>query len=103
MSGLRASAADWAKLSAAINNKYPAYTKEVISGGKVMYYQMKSDWTNFQTAVLAHMKDYGDKVSADELNNFAWTVFLNCKDMTCVKEALNGAGNHSKTIIIPFS
>lgn len=83
-----APAPDWGKLSAAINNKYPAYTKEVISGGKVMYYQMKSDWTNFQTAVLAHMKDYGDKVSEDGLNNFAWTVFLNCKDMTCMKEAL---------------
>ncbi|HEX8677598.1 MAG TPA: hypothetical protein VF700_10285 [Segetibacter sp.] len=34
------------------------------------------------------MKDYGDKVSAGELNNFAWAVFENCKDMTCVKEAL---------------
>ncbi len=83
-----APAPDWTKLSATINTKYPAYAKEAISGGKAMYYQMKGDWANFQTAVLAYMKDYGDKVSAGELNNFAWTVFLNCKDMSCVKEAL---------------
>ncbi|HKG68766.1 MAG TPA: thioredoxin fold domain-containing protein, partial [Segetibacter sp.] len=83
-----APAPDWTKLSATINTKYPGYAKEAVSGGKAMYYQMKGDWANFQTAVLAYMKDYGDKVSAGELNNFAWTVFENCKDMTCVKEAL---------------
>lgn len=80
---------DWAQLSATINNKYPAYAKEAVSGGKVMYYQMKGDWANFQTAVMAYMKDYSSKASAGELNNFAWTVFENCKDMTCVKEALD--------------
>lgn len=83
-----APAPDWAKLSANINTKYPAFAKEVISSGKVMYYQTKGDWTNFQSAVLDYMKAYSNKVSPDELNNFAWTVFENCKDMTCVKEAL---------------
>jgi thioredoxin-related protein len=83
-----ASAPDWTKLSATINNKYPAYAKEVIASSKVMYYQSKGDWTNFQTAVMAYMKDYNNKASADELNNFAWTVFENCKDLACVKEAL---------------
>jgi tetratricopeptide (TPR) repeat protein len=37
---------------------------------------------------MAYMKDYNNKASADELNNFAWTVFENCKDLACVKEAL---------------
>jgi hypothetical protein len=79
---------DWDKLSATVKSKYPAYAKEVILGGKVAYYQRKADWVNFQTAVMAYMKDYSNNVSTHELNNFAWAVFEHCKDMTCVKEAL---------------
>ena len=35
------------------------------------------------------MKKYGEKVTAAQLNQFAWTVFENCKDMTCVQDALD--------------
>ena len=80
---------DWTALHNTITTKYPRYGKEVISTGKVMYYQSKSDWPNFQTAVLAYMNSYGAGASSAQLNTFAWTVFENCKDMTCVKEALD--------------
>lgn len=83
-----ATAPDWTAIGSLIDKKYPAYSKEIVSGGKVMYYQNKGDWPNFQTAVLAYMKEYGAKVSAGELNNFAWAVFEHCKDMACVREAL---------------
>ncbi|MBE7173208.1 MAG: thioredoxin fold domain-containing protein [Williamsia sp.] len=80
---------DWTALDSKVAAKYPKYSKEVISMGKVMYYQSKSDWPNFQTAVLAYMNDYGANASSAQLNSFAWAVFENCKDMTCVKEALD--------------
>jgi tetratricopeptide (TPR) repeat protein len=79
---------NWNSIKTTINKKYPEYSEEVISSGKVLYYRSKKDWPGFQNAVLAYMKDYCSKASPDELNAFAWTVFENCKDMTCVTEAL---------------
>ncbi len=79
---------DWVSQETALSKKYPAFSKEAILSSKVMFYQSKADWPGFQSAVQAYMKDYGANVSAPELNDFAWTVFENCKDMTCVKEAL---------------
>jgi hypothetical protein len=53
-----------------------------------VYYQQKKDWPHFQTSVVSYMQKYGAHVNAGDLNNFAWTVFQNCPDMTCVSEAL---------------
>ena len=80
---------DWTALTASINEKYPAYSKEAVLKSKAMYYMMKSDWLKFQDAVVAFMNKYGAHVAPDYLNEFAWAVFVNCKDMTCVKDALD--------------
>lgn len=79
---------NWQTLTAAVHKKYPLYSNEAILNAKVMYYRRKADWNNFQTSVVTYMKNYGSKASPGQLNEFAWTVFENCKDMTCVKEAL---------------
>ena len=81
--------ANWDSISTTLNNKYPAYAKEIVSTSKVAYYQSKGDWSNFQTTVVDYMNNYGSSASPEQLNNFAWTVFENCKDMTCVTEALS--------------
>lgn len=76
--------------SALANNlaKYPAYADELTSKTKVIYYQNKKDWNNFQSEVVSFMNKYGDKANANELNTYAWAVFENCKDMTCISQAL---------------
>jgi thioredoxin-related protein len=79
---------DFAALGEKLSQKYPKYGEEITAKSKVFYYQSKNDWNNFQTEIVAYMKKYGDKVSPAELNSYAWTVFANCKDMTCVTEAL---------------
>jgi thiol-disulfide isomerase/thioredoxin len=81
--------ADWTAISAVLNKKYPKQAAEILSSSKVVYFQRKGDWNGFQVAVQDYMKNYGSKVSPEELNNYAWTVFENCKDMTCVTEALD--------------
>ncbi len=53
-----------------------------------MYARQKSDWAEFSKAVVTYMNDYGSKVSAKQMNEFAWTVFENCSDMNCVEQAL---------------
>jgi thioredoxin-related protein len=80
--------ANWPALTTSIQSKYPDLAQEVISASKVVYFQQKQDWNNFQVAVQDYMKQYGAKASAAQLNDYAWTVFENCKDMTCVTDAL---------------
>lgn len=82
-------APDWNAIAVNLKAKYPKQAAEVLSAGKVMYYHSKQDWNNFQIAVQDYMKNYGAKATPDQLNDYAWTVFENCKDMTCVTEALN--------------
>jgi thiol-disulfide isomerase/thioredoxin len=88
---LKANAPDpnWMELQAKISEKYALQAPELIASGKVLFYENKHDWTHFQTAIIAYMKDYGEKASPEQLNDYAWTVFQNCPDMQCVGEALD--------------
>lgn len=84
----RNSIGDWAPVEAAMKEKYPQVAEELLAQTKTQYYMYKKDWPNFQTQIVAYMNKYGQKASPEELNQFAWTVFENCPDMNCVKEAL---------------
>ncbi|MDB5232426.1 MAG: hypothetical protein JWN76_3231 [Chitinophagaceae bacterium] len=81
--------ADWPALEQELKQKYTAYADELTGKLKVYYFQNKKDWNNFQSAVVDYMTKYGAKSQSAELNSFAWTVFENCKDMTCVTQALD--------------
>jgi thiol-disulfide isomerase/thioredoxin len=79
---------DWAVIEKTLNNKYPAQANEAFLYSKVIYAQQKGNWNDFGPAVVAYMKAYGDKASAAQMNSFAWTIFENCDDVTCVASAL---------------
>lgn len=55
---------------------------------KVQFYQGTKNWAKFQPAVLSYMGKYGTEVKAEMLNNFAWSVFENCKDPDCIAAAM---------------
>lgn len=79
---------DWTKITTAVSQKYPAQADQAMATAKVMYYQSTGDWPNFQNVIVNYMKQYSDGLTAMDLNNYAWTVFENCKDGTCLAEAL---------------
>lgn len=79
---------NWDSLQQALGSQYPRFGDELLAQSKVMFFQNKGDWNNFSTAVVAYMDKYGAQVSPGQLNSYAWTVFENCKDMTCVAQAL---------------
>ena len=83
-----AGAPDWAALQKELDHKYPQQSEEIIAQSKVMYCQQKNDWPGFQQAIIAYMDKYGAHSSPEALNDYAWTVFQHCPDMTCVSEAL---------------
>ncbi len=81
---------DWDAIAASLKTKYPAQADEVLAKGKIIYYQyFAKDWASFAPAIVSYMKKYGASATPDDLNNYAWTVFQNCDDMTCVEEALD--------------
>jgi thioredoxin-related protein len=79
---------NWESLTGDLNKKYPKQAMEVVLSAKVQYYQRTKDWDNFQTVIQQYMKKYGAKASPNQLNAFAWTVFENCMDVTCLQNAL---------------
>ncbi|HEY4063696.1 MAG TPA: thioredoxin fold domain-containing protein [Puia sp.] len=80
---------DWKAIQSELAAHYPTEAPEVLSMGKVAYYQRKNDWNNFQVVVVDYMKKYGSAANAQQLNDYAWTVFQHCPDMNCVTEALD--------------
>ncbi|SEM62697.1 Thioredoxin-related protein [bacterium A37T11] len=86
---LRSPQANPDSLLAIVQAKYPKV--DLSKKGdmlKLQVYQMKKDWASFQPAVVAYMEKYGTEVTPQMLNEFAWTVFQNCKDPDCIASAL---------------
>jgi len=92
---------DWTKITAEVTKKYPAQATEAVAKAKVIWYQYKGDWNNYQPAIIDYMKKYGANASPDELNSYAWTVFQNCPNMKCVSEALDWSKRSFESIKNP--
>lgn len=79
---------NWADYDKNLGTKYPVQAASLSAYSKVVFYMSKNDWDKFGPAVVDYMKSYGDNTSEEVLNNFAWTVFQNCNDETCLQNAL---------------
>ncbi len=80
---------NWREIDNALSEKYPTKAASLSAYSKVVFYIQTKDWEKFGPAVVTYMKSYGDDVSEDQLNSFAWAVFQNCNDETCLQNALD--------------
>jgi thioredoxin-related protein len=80
---------DWVAIHARIAAKLPDQADELTLRIKVNFYQRNKDWTHFEPAIVAYMKNYGARMPDDVLNSVAWSAFSGCTDMTCVAEILD--------------
>jgi thiol-disulfide isomerase/thioredoxin len=92
---------DWKDIERSLAKKYPEHAPQVVAQAKVLYYQSKKDWTHFESAIVAYMQKYGAAATPNELNSYAWTVFQNCPDMTCVADALDWSKRSFKDMPVP--
>jgi thiol-disulfide isomerase/thioredoxin len=92
---------DWTALQKQLTAKYPQEAEEAIAQSKVVYYQTKNEWPGFQAAIISYMQKYSAHAGPNELNDYAWTVFQHCPDMTCVSEALEWSKRSFKDQQIP--
>jgi len=62
---------------------------------KVRYHAYKKNWPAFRDAVNAYIRvgiRAGKAVSDTKLNSFAWDIFENCDDPSCIQAALEWSG-----------
>ncbi|MEO8762840.1 MAG: thioredoxin fold domain-containing protein [Ginsengibacter sp.] len=79
---------DWTAIQSAVTTKYPTRAGEIIAWSKITFYQRTGDWKNFTASVESYLKLNGDALDANQLNEFAWSVFLKCSDADCLTKAL---------------
>jgi len=79
---------DWDAISTGVRTRDAKNADEMLSKGKMAYFQNTKDWSGYTAELGLFMTKFGEKATAAELNNYAWTVFDNCKDMACVNLAL---------------
>ncbi|MEX6686779.1 thioredoxin fold domain-containing protein [Danxiaibacter flavus] len=78
----------WTKLNELISQRYQDKAPEILAYIRVTFYRIKGDWANYQTSITEYVSKYGDKITIEDLNEYAWSVFQNCKDEACLRQAL---------------
>ncbi len=79
---------DWKAIHARTVGKYPVFGAEPVAMCKIIYYENKKNWIRFQQAVTVYLERYGSHVSPGMLNAYAWSIFLDCPDQACMRQAL---------------
>jgi len=82
---------DYSAVVESATQKYPQFANDFQTTAtryKISFLLGKKNWDAYKTEVVSYITKNGDKVTPAELNSYAWAVFENCKDMTCVTEAL---------------
>ncbi len=79
---------NWSDVNKVLQTKYSARAASVLAYSKATFYMYKQDWDKFGPAVVTYMKSYGENISENQLNEFAWNVFQNCNDEACLQNAL---------------
>jgi thioredoxin-related protein len=70
---------NWDKIYNDLNINYgPAYAHRVIVWIKVPYYKNQRDWELYGKSLLSYLEEYGDYVTAEDMNNYAWDIFEYC-------------------------
>ena len=79
----------WEKLNEQFIEEYGDKAPEILAYTKATYCLYKKDWVNYQTSVAEYVNKYSDKIASEDLNEYAWGVFQNCKDDACLRQALD--------------
>ncbi|WP_164108149.1 MULTISPECIES: thioredoxin family protein [Sphingobacterium] len=59
-----------------------------LARAKAQYYGRVKNWPAFKDAVDEFVKVGSKRLSPQDLNSFAWTIFENCDDAACITSAL---------------
>jgi thioredoxin-related protein len=85
-----ASIADWSAISNKLSEQCPGFNCDgIISEKKPQYYMKKLLWSKCEESAVELLNQYGDQMSAHDLNNIVWDYFLHSSNMKNLKIALH--------------
>lgn len=79
---------DWGMLVTKVS-RYGATGEEILLRAKTIHYLNEQDWDNFAQAAAGYISKYGENLSPDELNQYAWTAFEQVNNPSLLEPALN--------------
>jgi len=78
---------DWAELSTKVAS-FGVEGEEMFLRSKAIFYINQGDWNNFAVSADIYITNYGVHIKAEELNQFAWTVFARISDTNLLEKAI---------------
>jgi len=78
---------DWERLTGTLKAKYPEQAERVVMESKLGYYAGRKMWNEYGKA-LAELVKNTPQMEADNLNDAAWSAFLNCNDPEVLQQAI---------------
>ncbi|NSL90754.1 glycoside hydrolase family 2 [Chitinophaga sp. Mgbs1] len=78
---------DWNSMEEKSNQYGPA-GEEIFLRAKTIHLLNKQDWNSFASTADRYVDKFAANISAQELNNYAWSVFENLSDATHLSNAL---------------
>lgn len=78
---------DWDVLKLSIQ-KYGSAGEEILLRAKTIFFLNANDWNQFAEAANEYFSKYRQYIAADELNQFAWTIFQHCNDKVLLTNAV---------------
>ena len=76
----------WTSYTKDLSSKYPDLSDEVLFNIKSYRYQREGNWKELIKLVDNYRSTH--TIANQNLNNFAWTIFLQCTDAICLDKAL---------------
>ena len=82
---------EWDLLKAELDSQYPELSEEIFMSAKVSYFEMAKSWPEYGLAVSELHSKYKDRISNDDLNQYAGMILWNTDDEKSIKAAINWA------------
>lgn len=80
---------NWDTLRYQVSHRFPDLADEVVMASQCMYFEAVRDWPKFCQTLSAFINRYGDRVDADQINLYAWSVINAPVDIQCVGNAVD--------------
>jgi thioredoxin-related protein len=80
---------NWKALTDRFSAAYGQLGVQSVGMAKLVFFQQQSNWKAFASGVKEYIAANDPNFSAEELNEFAWSIFENCDDAACIGEAIN--------------
>lgn len=79
---------NWFSIEADIRDKYGEVGNEIFLRSKAAYFLNEKRWNEFSICVKEYIDKFEKNISPDDLNLFAWNIFENIRDTSCLNAAL---------------